>query len=133
VSGRESGGGGLTGATGNLTPDDTDAAFEPGERREFGDPAVQAEMTTAQGARADAQRGHIGHPEDEPVGGPTNLADRDMGYGSQHGLDPDDPAYRMESHPGAGGADVAGKPSGRQAEGQTRIGGDELRDDEPHF
>jgi hypothetical protein len=36
----------------------------------------------------------------------------------------------MESHPGAG---VAGKPSGREAEGPTRIGGDELRDDEPHF
>lgn len=125
------GGGGLTGATGDLTPDDTDAAFEPGERREFGDPALQAEMTAAQGARADAQHGDIGRPEDLPVGGPTNLADRDAGYGSEHGLDPDDPAYRMESHPPAAAA-----PADRgdtSDERSPRLGGDELLEEEPHF
>lgn len=129
---REStGGGGLTGATGNLTPDETDAAFEPGERREFGDPASQAEMTTAQAARADAQRGHVGDPEALPLEGLTNLADRDMGYGSEHGLDPDDPAYRMESHPGAG--TVRERPLGTRSDASTRIGGDEVLEDEPHF
>ena len=129
---REStGGGGLTGATGDLTPADTDAAFDPGERREFGDPAVQAEMTAAQGARADAQQGQIGRPEDQPVGGPTNLADRDMGYGSEHGLDPEDPAYRMESHPPA--ARPAPDENEDASDRSTRLGGDELLEEEPHF
>ena len=34
------GGGGMTGATGDLTPDETDAPFVPGELREIADPAA---------------------------------------------------------------------------------------------
>lgn len=128
---QSTGGGGLTGATGHLTPDETDAAFDPGERRELDDPAAQAAMTAAQGARADAQQGHTGDPEAMPTGGPTNLADRDMGYGSEHGLSPDDPAYRMESHAPAAAADASDQR--RTSEGSPQLGGDELLDEEPHF
>lgn len=39
------GGGGLTGATGDLTPDEIDEAFLPGERREMEDPDGRARAT----------------------------------------------------------------------------------------
>ena len=32
----------------------------------------------------------------DSAGGPTNMAERESGYGSEHGLSPDDPAYGME-------------------------------------
>jgi hypothetical protein len=120
------GGGGMTGATGDLTPDETDRAFDPGERREVEDPVHRADMTEAQARRAPAQQGDIGDPERLPEGDPTNLATRDDGYGSQHGLSPDDPAYRMESHPSPAADD---QPIGDR----TRIGGDELSEGEERF
>lgn len=41
----DTGGGGLTGATGDLTPDEADEAFVPAELREISDPAHQADVT----------------------------------------------------------------------------------------
>jgi len=125
VSDRDNpGGGGLTGATGDLTPDAPDQAFEPGERREV-EGSERAQVTYRQGVTAPAQRGEVGTPGDASAEGPTNLAERESGYGSEHGLSPEDPAYGVELHPPAGG-------EGRGDEG-TRIGGDELSDGEERF
>ena len=121
------GGGGMTGATGDLTPDDTDRAFDPGERREVEDPAHHADLTRAQGASAPSQQGEIGHPERLPEGDPTNMATRDDGYGSEHGLSPEDPAYRMELH------DSPTPPTERDRTRETRIGGDDLSEGEERF
>jgi hypothetical protein len=121
------GGGGMTGATGDLTPDDTDRAFEPGERREIEDAAHHADMTQAQARGAPAQHGEVGEPERLPTGEPTNMATRDAGYGSQHGLRPDDPAYRMERHPSPTPPDAPARG------GDTRIGGDHVTEGEEHF
>lgn len=119
------GGGGMTGATGDLTYDDTDRAFDPGERREASDSAHHADMTEAQIQGAPAQQGDVGDPERLPTGDPTNMATRDDGYGSQHGLSPDDPAYRMEQHPAPTPEPETGGP--------TRIGGDEVSEGEERF
>ena len=118
------GGGGLTGAPGDLTPEAPDQAFDPGERREVAGPD-RAQVTYRQGSAAPAQQGEIGTPGDASAEGPTNLAERESGYGSEHGLSPNDPAYAMDVHPPAGADDTP-------AEG-TRIGGDELTDREERF
>jgi hypothetical protein len=118
------GGGGLTGATGDLTPDATDQAFEPGERREV-EGSDRAQVTHRQASTAPAQQGEIGEPGDASSEGPTNLAERESGYGSERGLSPEDPAYRMEIHPPAAADD-----GGEQG---TRIGGDERSDSEERF
>jgi hypothetical protein len=55
------------------------------------------------------------------------MAERESGYGSEHGLSPNDPAYRMDTHPVAPPADEATRS------GETRIGGDELSETEEHF
>ena len=122
------GGGGMTGATGDLSPDEADQAFDPGERREAEDPAHHADMTLAQGRGAPAQQGDVGDPERLPTGDPTNMATRDDGYGSEHGLSPDDPAYRMESHPSPPAPAKTDGPASR-----TRIGGDEVSEGEERF
>lgn len=118
------GGGGLTGATGDLTPEAPDQAFEPGERREVSGPG-RAQVTFRQGSAAPAQQGEVGEPGDASADGPTNLAERESGYGSEHGLSPEDPAYAMEMHPPADAED----PS----DGETFIGGDERSDSERRF
>jgi hypothetical protein len=120
------GGGGLTGATGDLTPDVPDAAFDPGERREVEGPD-RASVTHAQASGAPAQQDELGDPGgDASADGPTNMAERESGYGSEHGLSPRDPAYRMdETHPPA-----AGEPAPPR---ETRIGGDDLADAEERF
>ena len=116
----------MTGATGDLTPDDRQRDFEPGELREVADPQHQADVTRSQGARAPAQSGEVGDPGGElEEGGPTNMATRQSGYGSEHGLSPDDPAYRMESRP----AEEAPEPPDRD----TRIGGDDMTKGEDRF
>ena len=90
----DAGGGGLTGATGDLTPDDADEPFVPAELREINDPVHQGGVTSAHGRGAAAQSGDLGEPGAEAHG--TGSAPRDDGYGSGHGLSPADPAYRME-------------------------------------
>ncbi|HEX7171753.1 MAG TPA: hypothetical protein VF365_03975 [Candidatus Limnocylindria bacterium] len=122
------GGGGLTGATGDLTPDESERAFVPGERREVEDPNARASVTYRQGASAPAQHGDVGDPAGEGVqGGPTEMAQRESGYGSEHGLAPNDPAYRMEVHPPAGAAEREGRDS------EPRLGGDERSPNEERF
>lgn len=119
-------GGGLTGETGDLTPDDPNAEFVPAERREVSGDHAQGAVTRERAQSAPAQRGVVGEPEEHPTGGPTNLATRDTGYGSEHGLAPDDPAYRMEARPPAPGTE--GDP------GEEPVaGGDDVQEDEPRF
>ena len=125
MSRHDASGGALTGATGDLTPDDRQRDFEPGELREVADPQHHADVTRSQGARAPAQSGEVGEPGRLDEDGPTNLASRESGYGSEHGLSPDDPAYRMESRPAA----EAPEPPGREA----RLGGDETTEGEDRF
>jgi hypothetical protein len=120
------GDGGMTGATGDLVPERTDEAFAPGERREIEDDAHHADMTESQIRRAPAQQGESGDPGSSmPTGGPTNLASRDEGYGSEQGLNPQDPAYRMETHPSP-------TPEHARPNDDTIIGGDEVIE-EPRF
>ena len=127
MSERDSGGGGMTGATGDLTPDEIQRDFEPGELREVSDPRHQADVTQSQAAHAPAQSGDIGDPGGElEEGGATNMATRESGYGSEHGLSPTDPAYRMERRPPA--EHEEGDP-----DRDPRVGGDELADHEEHF
>lgn len=124
------GGGGMTGATGDLTPDEANDAFVPGERREIEDAGTRGDVTYRQGAGAPSQHGEIGDPGGEDVdGGPTEMAHRESGYGSEHGLAPNDPAYRMEVHPPAhpDPTEVKTPPAER------RIGGDEATDHEDRF
>lgn len=92
----QSGRGGMTGATGDLTPDEGDHPFVPAELREISDPEHQAEVTAAQGRHAPGQHGR---PGAVPEAGGEGAAPRDAGYGSEHGLSSADPAYRMESRP----------------------------------
>jgi len=128
VNERNPSSGAMTGATGGLTPDELSAPFIPAERREVSDPEAQAAVTAAQAGRAPAQTGDVGEPgRDRPDAGPTNLASRESGYGSEHGLSPDDPAYRMESRPIA-----RSDESTSSADGDTRIGGDNVSGDD-HF
>ena len=124
------GGGGLTGATGDLTFEENDRPFVTGEAREVADAAKRGDVTAAQIRRAPAQTGEIGDPAGRPEGGATTLAQGDGGYATSQGLDPDDPAYRMERHPSAGeqGGDPA--PSHGPAPAETQIGGDELSERE---
>lgn len=122
------GGGGLTGATGDLTPDESDHAFVPGERREVEDEDTRASVTFRQGAAAPAQRGEVGDPAGEHADrGPTELAERESGYGSEHGLAPNDPAYRMEVNPPAAPAERGSR------ERVPRLGGDERSEHDERF
>jgi hypothetical protein len=45
--------GGMTGATGNLTPDEPDEAFVPAETREMSDPLAARQLTEAAHRRAE--------------------------------------------------------------------------------
>ena len=123
------GGGGLTGATGDLTPDEADAPFVPGERREQASAEDQGNVTYHQGVTAPAQRGDVGDPGSEGPAddGPTNLAGRESGYGSTHGLSPNDPAYDMEVSPPAVGA------GDERPAREPRRGVDDVNDHEERF
>lgn len=110
----------MTGATGNLTPDDSEEPFVPAERREVDDSDERAAVTASQGSKAPAQSGDVGEP-----GGDLP---HESGYGSEHGLSPNDPAYRMESRSRLSSADP-GQPRDRD----TSLGGDEASDREEHF
>jgi hypothetical protein len=52
MTNRDHSSGGLTGATGDLTPDDIQRDFEPGEWREASDAEHQAEVTRSQASHA---------------------------------------------------------------------------------
>jgi hypothetical protein len=119
--------GGMTGATGNLTPDEPDEAFVPAETREISDPAAARQLTAAAHRRAEARRNV---ETDDPTGPPVedaakSQAGRSGGYGSGKGLAPDDPAYRIEEQ-------ALPSVSGRQKprERGPILGGDERHDPE---
>jgi hypothetical protein len=60
----------MTGATGDLTPDDIQRDFEPGEWREASDAAHQGDVTRAQASHAPEHHHHapadVGEREVEP-------------------------------------------------------------------
>jgi len=119
--------GGLTGATGSLTPSDPDEEFVPAETREISDPNA-ARRVTAETFRRGEDRGAR---QSDPAG-PADTDDRKPqatrggGYGSGGGLSEDDPAYRMEER--------AVPPSEAPRSGETRLGGDVRSDPEDeHF
>lgn len=97
--------GGLTEATGDLAPDGRDEEFVPAERKELEDPDAARQVTAAAHRRRKARRaaadddpGHL-IQHDQAI----RPNDRDGGYGSEHGLSGDDPAYLEETHmPSAG-------------------------------
>ena len=58
-------GGGLTGATGDLTPDTIQRDFEPGEWREANDPAHHADVTRSNASHAHEHVTPSAAPPDE--------------------------------------------------------------------
>ena len=128
---KDAGGGGMTGATGDLTPGESDEPFVPAERREQEGERTQDSVTYHQASSAPAQLGDVGDPGGGESGGPTNLAERESGYGSEHGLSPNDPAYRMELDPSAGPDTTP--PAGEARQGEPRQGLDNVSDHEERF
>ena len=119
----------MTGATGDLTPDDDAEAFVPAELREISDPEHQGDVTTSHGRNAPAQHGDIGSPGESSEGGG---APRDGGSGSEHGLSGADPAYRMQSREPASDEER----HRRHKEGEQRRSdgdGDDFGKREEHF
>jgi hypothetical protein len=113
--------GALTGATGSLTPDDPDGAFVPAETREVSDADAARDITAAAHRRRETRAAEA---PDQPgslrsLGERTAPNDRDGGYGSEHGLASDDPAYREEEH-------LPPAPE-RTPGADTRLGGDVAR------
>jgi hypothetical protein len=87
---RNQSGGGMTGATGDLTPDDIQRDFEPGEWREASDPAHHADVTRSQASHAHEHitpaepeaeeppsEGHEEHESREPRIGGDERADHE--------------------------------------------------------
>jgi hypothetical protein len=122
------GSGALTGATGDLTPDDVDEPFVPAEQREIADPKRAREVTGSvhrRAAQRQAEANDAGSLIDEEQIAPN---DRDGGYGSARGLAPNDPAYRMEERPETVEAPAPAPPPPRQRRGEPRLGGDVRQD-----
>ncbi len=122
--------GAMTGATGSLTPDDPDEAFVPAETREMSSAEDARDITAAARRRADQRRTEAADEPGRLLARDDRTApnDRDGGYGSEHGLAGDDPAYRQEEH--------LSRPRARHGvtERETRLGGDEMRSpEEEHF
>jgi hypothetical protein len=86
--------GGMTGATGNLTPDEPDEAFVPAETREISDPAAARQLTASAHRRAEARQaeghGDPGWLPDIEADSAPNARDGG-GHGSEQGISPDDP------------------------------------------
>jgi len=70
MTGKDHSSGGMTGATGDLTPDDIQRNFEPGEWREASDAKHQAEVT-----RSQASHGHEPPRSAEETDDPAAEAD----------------------------------------------------------
>jgi hypothetical protein len=74
------GGGGLTGATGDLTPDAPDQAFEPAERREVAGPD-RAQVTDRQGSAVLAPEDPAYGMEIHPAAGSEDRSEREARIG----------------------------------------------------
>ena len=111
--------GAMTGATGSLTPDDPDDAFVPAETREVSDAEAARDITAASHRRREQRT--AGAPDDPGTlrarEERTAPNDRDGGYGSEHGLAADDPAYREEEH-------LPPRSAPRPPPAGTQLGGD---------
>ena len=103
--------GGLTGATGSLTPSDQDDEFVPAETREINDPNAARRITAETHRRAE-DRG-AGVTSEAPSDGGDAFRG---GYGSGSGLSAEDPAYRMD--------EPAVPPHERPTGGDPVLGGD---------
>jgi hypothetical protein len=116
--------GGLTGATGSLTPSDPDDEFVPAETREISAPDAARRVTSELHRRAE-ERG-VGSPAGaagpDPVRDDKPQSTRSGGYGSGTGLSAEDPAYRMEER--------SIPPAKRSPRDETILGGDERHDPE---
>jgi hypothetical protein len=66
---RDQSGGGMTGATGDLTPDDIQRDFEPGEWREASDAAHHADVTRSHASHAHE---HVTPDESDAVDDPAH-------------------------------------------------------------
>jgi hypothetical protein len=121
----DKGKGGLTGATGSLTPTDPDEEFVPAETREMNDPAVARTVTAAAHRRAeDRGVGQVDDASGPPVTDEGKVQQtRGGGYGAGSGLSGQDPAYRMEET-------ALPAPESRQPTGEPVLGGDERREPE---
>jgi hypothetical protein len=133
----EPGGGGMTGATGKLTPDSSDDEFAPAEWRESVGSGEERNVTAAVRRESDQlHAGAIDDPERLRLGDPHDYSTRDAGYGSEHGLSASDPAYRMEHHPSAAESDedVEGRRPEPPSGPGPQLGGDVQRSPEDeHF
>ncbi len=119
---------GMTGASGDLTPDDPDEAFVPAERREIDDPGAARELTAASHQRRRERRAVV---EDDPGsliprGDDMPPNDRDGGYGSEHGLSSDDPAYAHETR-------LPEMPAGTPPRRRPEMGSDKVSEGEDRF
>ena len=85
--------GAMTGASGDLTPPEDDEALVTGERRVMEDDQQQVAVTSAMHREAETHRARTDRPGEGEASNPNQ---RDGGYGSEHGLSHDDPAYDME-------------------------------------
>lgn len=127
----EAAGGGMTEASGVLTPESEGGEFVPAERREIetpghvgqaalkrhpaavghGEMGVAAKGSNAGPLATERASGLTGIMGDSGMGGSTTpgagtqagtgrseLGTYESGYGSEQGMSPDDPAYRVESH-----------------------------------
>ena len=118
--------GAMTDASGSLTPEDPDDEFVPAETRELSAPGASRGLTAAAHQRREVRRGESADepgslvPRDEA----TAPNDRDGGYGSEHGLAANDPAYRVEEHL----PEQASRPPAPG--GEATMGGDARRDPE---
>ncbi len=112
-------GGGLTGATGHLTPDASERPFVPAERREMED--RQGEVTASPARLTAEELSQEGNPV--VAGDATDLAQAAGGYASRSGLAGDDPAYRMEQRPVVQQEAATSAP-----DDEVQTGGDEVSD-----
>jgi hypothetical protein len=74
----------MTGATGDLTPDDIQRDFEPGEWREASDPAHHADVTRSQGSHAHE---HVTRTEPEAEDAPEGHEARESRIGGDERAD----------------------------------------------
>ena len=115
-------GGGMTEATGSLTPDDSNAPFVPAELRAMNRPEIAHASTIGARRRNAAEHGPTDAPgslDQRPLE-EIRPNERDGGYGSEHGLASNDPAYAFDERPPAGDVPASAPP-----DRATRLGGDE--------
>jgi hypothetical protein len=119
--------GGMTGATGSLTPSDPDDEFVPAETRELTDPDAARRITAETFRRGEDRGAHKTDPAGPPPADDQKpQQSRGGGYGSGGGLSDADPAYRMEERAVPQADEESRRPSGAT----PILGGDERHDPE---